>query len=207
MHAGEGIFVSNRAFLCRTGLFCVEPCILLSNQAFLCRTSVIIYHRSLWAGVQCPVGASINCRQWSINAHPRDTHNGNEWDKQHRFVTSTNSICISSLIYSWKPNEKWWKTLQIFYTWELTRHQHIEAWAKWPTFSQTIFSRIFFHQNVCIFILISPKFVPTSPIKQYVRTAWGNGLVQNHWYKCLKLKFSHSRLKTPNKFPSLFNLS
>ena len=38
----EGIFVSNRAFLCRTGLFCVEPCILLSNRAFLCRTSVII---------------------------------------------------------------------------------------------------------------------------------------------------------------------
>ena len=24
MHAGEGIFVSNRAFLCQTGLFCVE---------------------------------------------------------------------------------------------------------------------------------------------------------------------------------------
>ena len=42
MHAGEGIFVSNRAFLCRTGQFCVEPCILLSNRAFLCRTSVII---------------------------------------------------------------------------------------------------------------------------------------------------------------------
>ena len=34
MHAGEGIFVSNRAFLCRTGLFCVEPSILLSNRAF-----------------------------------------------------------------------------------------------------------------------------------------------------------------------------
>ena len=34
--------MSNRAFLCRTGLFCVEPCILLSNRAFLCRTSVII---------------------------------------------------------------------------------------------------------------------------------------------------------------------
>ena len=42
MHAGEGIFVSNRTFLCRTGHFCVEPCILLSNRAFLCRTSVII---------------------------------------------------------------------------------------------------------------------------------------------------------------------
>ena len=42
MHAGEGIFVSNQAFLCRTGLFCVELCILLSNRAFLCRTSVII---------------------------------------------------------------------------------------------------------------------------------------------------------------------
>ena len=34
MHTGEGIFVSNRAFFCRTGLFCVEPCILLSNRAF-----------------------------------------------------------------------------------------------------------------------------------------------------------------------------
>ena len=37
-----GHFVSNWAFLCRTGLFCVEPCIFLSNRAFLCRTSVII---------------------------------------------------------------------------------------------------------------------------------------------------------------------
>ena len=37
-----GHFVSNRAFLCQTGLFCVEPCILLSNRAFLCRTSVIM---------------------------------------------------------------------------------------------------------------------------------------------------------------------
>ena len=35
-----GIFVSNWAFLCRTGHFCVKPCILLSNQAFLCQTSV-----------------------------------------------------------------------------------------------------------------------------------------------------------------------
>ena len=34
--------MSNRAFLCWTWLFCVEPCILLSNLAFLCRTSVII---------------------------------------------------------------------------------------------------------------------------------------------------------------------
>ena len=30
MHAGEGIFVSNGAFFCWTGPFCVEPCILLS---------------------------------------------------------------------------------------------------------------------------------------------------------------------------------
>ena len=41
---GRAFFVSNRAFLCRTGLFCVEPCILLSNRAFLSRTSVIIVH-------------------------------------------------------------------------------------------------------------------------------------------------------------------
>ena len=34
MHSGEGIFLSNRAFFCRTGLFSVEPCILLSNRAF-----------------------------------------------------------------------------------------------------------------------------------------------------------------------------
>ena len=47
MHAGEGIFVSNRAFLCRTGLFCVEPCNLLSNRAFLCRMSVIIWHQTI----------------------------------------------------------------------------------------------------------------------------------------------------------------
>ena len=45
MHAGEGIFVSNRAFFSWTRLFCVKPCILLSNQAFLCRTSVIILVR------------------------------------------------------------------------------------------------------------------------------------------------------------------
>ena len=33
-----------RAFLCRTGHFCVQPCILLSNRAFLCQMSVIMLH-------------------------------------------------------------------------------------------------------------------------------------------------------------------
>ena len=31
-----------RAFLCRTGHFCVEPAIFVSKWAFLCRTNVII---------------------------------------------------------------------------------------------------------------------------------------------------------------------
>ena len=56
VHAGEGIFVSNRESLYRTGLFCVEPFILLSNRDFLCRTSAIIldnfdnvfWMRKLW---------------------------------------------------------------------------------------------------------------------------------------------------------------
>ena len=55
MHAGEGNFVSNRAFLCRTGLF-------VSNHAFWCgtrlfaffsRTSVIIYYHMLVAILPC----------------------------------------------------------------------------------------------------------------------------------------------------------
>ena len=44
-----------RAFLCRTGHFCVEPGIFVSNHAFccwtglfLCRTSVIMYITPFW---------------------------------------------------------------------------------------------------------------------------------------------------------------
>ena len=40
---GGHFFLWNRAFLSRTGLFCLEPCILLSNWAFLCRMSLIIF--------------------------------------------------------------------------------------------------------------------------------------------------------------------
>ena len=41
-------FLSSRAFLCRTGHFCVESWISLSKWAFLCRTSVIISGNPYW---------------------------------------------------------------------------------------------------------------------------------------------------------------
>ena len=34
MHAGEGIFVSNRAFFCQTMHFAVEPGYFVSNEVY-----------------------------------------------------------------------------------------------------------------------------------------------------------------------------
>ena len=51
MHAGEGIFVSNRAFLCRTGLFwcqtmhfAVEPGFFVWNESYKCSHFIVLHH-------------------------------------------------------------------------------------------------------------------------------------------------------------------
>ena len=68
-----------RAFLCRTGhfcvepgFFCVEPCILLSNRAFLCRTSVMNTQNKACYEFQFDVNTQIHTKwtylfRWLVN--------------------------------------------------------------------------------------------------------------------------------------------
>ena len=42
-----------RAFLCRTGHFCVEPGIFVSNRAFLCRTMHFAVEPGIFVSNEC----------------------------------------------------------------------------------------------------------------------------------------------------------